>query len=356
MKKKITIGVFLDVGILLARCSKNDAEENNAFDVLNYTQEFVTNLIIPANTKFISDVKDLNEGSANFIENTNEENLSILKNLWISAAISFSKTEVGNLGDIQTSAIYFSLYSWGANEIKIENFIASTDTMEESDINGLPTKARGLSAIEYLLFDTDLTTTVSSFSNQRRIDFLTALNANLFIKSSSLKERWENYSTAFINNTATDINGSINLIINQVNFLLENIIRFKVGEPAGLENSTVINPKLLQADKSEISLEIIKENIAAVKTLYYGSSEGLDIYVSTITNNENINDAIAIAFSAIESSIASISNTTLKKSIENDNYVVNELYNHLKDLIILIKVDVASALSVTVTFTDNDGD
>ena len=54
---------------------------------------------------------------------------------------------------------------------------------------------------------------------------------------------------------------SINLIINQVNFLLENIIRFKVGEPAGLENSTGINPELLQAHKSEISLEIIKENI-----------------------------------------------------------------------------------------------
>lgn len=79
------------------------------------------------------------------------------------------------------------MYSWGANETKIENFIAATDTMNQSDINGLPTKARGLSAIEYLLFDTDLSTTVSSFSNQRRIDFLLALNANLVIKSSSLK-------------------------------------------------------------------------------------------------------------------------------------------------------------------------
>jgi predicted lipoprotein len=356
MKKKITTSILLAICILLASCNKDDAEEKNAFDVLNYKQEFVTHLMIPAVTEFILDVKNLNEASANFIENTNEENASILKKLWINTAISFSKTEVGNLGDLQTSAIYFSLYSWGANETKIENFIAATDTMNQSDINGLPTKARGLSAIEYLLFDTDLSTTVSSFSNQRRIDFLLALNANLVIKSSSLKEQWENYSTAFINNTATDINGSINLIINQVNFLLENIIRFKVGEPAGLENSTGINPELLQAHKSEISLEIIKENIAAVKTLYYGSSEGLDTYVSTITNNENINDAIAIAFSAIENNITSLSNTTLKNAIENNNFIVDELYNHLKDLIILIKVDVASALSITVTFTDNDGD
>ncbi|WP_407267487.1 hypothetical protein [Tenacibaculum maritimum] len=35
---------------------------------------------------------------------------------------------------------------------------------------------------------------------------------------------------------------------------------------------------------------------------------------------------------------------------------VKELYDTIKSLIILIKADLASALSITITFTDNDGD
>lgn len=57
----------------------------------------------------------------------------------------------------------------------------------------------------------------------------------------------------------------------------------------------------------------------------------------------------------IENTIA-LSNTTLKNAIENNNSVADKLYKHIKDLIILQKIDVASALSSTVTFADNDGD
>jgi len=62
-------------------------------------------------------------------------------------------------------------------------------TIEESIINSLPPKKRGLSAIEYLLFNTDLTATVNSFSNLCRKYFLDALSDNLLRKYISLKEQ-----------------------------------------------------------------------------------------------------------------------------------------------------------------------
>ena len=357
MIKKITIRILAVVSLAcFLACSAEKSAENEAFDVRNYHQTFVNDILTPATTQFLVDVKNLKQATTNFVLKTDKEQLSILRNLWKNTAISFSKIEIGNLGKLKTSGIYLSIYSWGANEEKIEEFIASTKTIEQSVINALPTKTRGLSAIEYLLFNADVTATLTSFSNQRRIDFLLALSENLLQKSTSLQEQWQDYSTSLINNTTTGIHGSINLIVNQLNVLLENVVRFKIGEAAGKENSTVINSELLQAYKSEISLQIIKENIAAVKAVYYGNSKGLDAYVSTITTTTDINDAIASAFSAIENNITSLSNTTLKHAIENNNSVVNELYYHIKDLIILIKVDVASTLSLTVTFTDNDGD
>ena len=280
MIKKITICVLIVSFTCFLACNKENSIENEPFDVLNYHQSFINDIITPTTTAFVLDVKNLKEATINFTENTDEEHLLILRNIWKSTAISFSKTEIGNLGDINTSAIYLSIYSWGANEAKIEEFITSTEAINQSVINSLPTKTRGLSALEYLLFESDIAATVSSFSNQRRIDFLLALSENLLIKSNSLKKQWESYSAYFINNTNTGINGSINLVINQINVLLENVVRFKVGKAAGIENSNAINAALLQAYKSEISLEIIKENITSVKSVYYGNTQGLDDYVS----------------------------------------------------------------------------
>ena len=356
MIKKITIRILIVCFTIFLACKSENSIENEAFDLLNYHRYFVNNIVTPAADAFFLDVKNLQEAVTNFDLNTDEENVLLLRNLWKNTAISFSKTEMTNLGDIETSAVFVAIYSWGANEAKIEEFIASTENIEQSVINSLPTKSRGLSAIEYLLFDADLTATVARFSDQRRIDFLLALCENLLIKSSFLDEQWKNYRTSFINNSTTSINGSINLIVNQINVLLENIVRFKIGEAAGLENSANVNSLLLQAYKSEISLQIIKENIATVKAVYYGNMEGLDDYISTITTTEDINIAITTAFSSAENNIASLSNTTLKYAIENNNSIVNELHQNIKDLIILLKVDVASALSITVTFTDNDGD
>jgi predicted lipoprotein len=356
MNNKIITGKLVISFVLLLGCSKDDIVNKNDFNVFKYRQTYATSLIKPAITKFVLDASNLNQATTNFIAQTNAENLLVLQNLWKTVALSYAKTEIGNLGDIQTSAVYLSMYSWGANEIKIEELIASTTTIDENNINSMPTKTRGLTAIEYLLFSGDLKAIINSFSNERRKEILTALVKNLHSKSISLHEQWEIYTDFFINNTAIGINGSINLIVNQLNFLLEDVLRFKIGEPAGLDNSSNANTALLQAYRSEISLEIIQENIAAAKVVYYGIPDGLDDYVSSITGSEDINTSIATAFSGIENNIASLSNTSLKNAIENNNFAVNELYHHIKNLIVLIKVDVASSLSVTVTFTDNDGD
>lgn len=356
MIKKTNIYITLICLFLIIACNKEDNPQNDNFDIIKYHESYTENLILPSISNLVTNTTKLNEAINNFTITTNETNLSSLRDAWKEVAISFSKTQIGNLGDIQMSAVYLSIYSWDANEIKIEEFIASSTPISESEIITLPAKARGLSAIEYLIFENDIASTINSFSNQRRKDFLLSLGENVVSKINSLDNQWKSYSNSFINNTSTGINGSINFIVNQMNFVLENVRRFKVGEPAGIENSSIVDVTLLQADKSEISLEMIKENIASIKTAYYGNAEGLDDYVSSIAKNEDVNEAIANTFSAIENNIASLSNSSLKNAITTNNSQVTALHKNIKDLIILIKVDVASILSITVTFTDNDGD
>lgn len=354
MKKQI-VTVFL-FSIILSACSKKENLEKDSFNVLQYQTEFVEKIISPSIDHFLEKSTILNDAIITFSVSKTEINLTSLKNAWKNTAIAFAKTEMGNLGAVKNSAVYTSINSWEANELAIEDFIASTSLISEDSINNSPTKTRGLSAIEYLLFDKNITETVALFANQRRTDFLIYLGKNMLDKATYLDKQWKEYSNSFIDNSSFGLNGSINMVVNQMNVLLENVRRFKIGEPAGLEDSSTLNSNLLQADKSKISLKLIEQNIAVLKEIYLGNTYGLDHYVRLVSNSDDVNNAINTQFSKIESNIASLSNASLKSAIDNNNVMVKKLYDNLRDLIILIKVDVASILSITVTFTDNDGD
>ena len=46
----------------------------------------------------------------------------------------------------------------------------------------------------------------------------------------------------------------------------------------------------------------------------------------------------------------------LHNEIKTNNQVIVDVYNQMQSLIRLLKVDMTSAMSITITYTDNDGD
>ena len=46
----------------------------------------------------------------------------------------------------------------------------------------------------------------------------------------------------------------------------------------------------------------------------------------------------------------------LHNEIRTNNQVIVDVYNQMQSLIRLLKVDMTSAMSITITYTDNDGD
>ncbi|WBX74804.1 imelysin family protein [Tenacibaculum pacificus] len=223
-------------------------------------------------------------------------------------------------------------------------------------INSISTNLRGLASIEHLLFDKNTTETIEGFTDIRRKEYLNILGLNLVSKATIYNSKWNTFRTKFIENNSTGINGSINQVINQMYALLEDVKSYKIGQPAGIEKTSVSDRTLLQAQKSEYSLVLIQNNIESIKNIYFGNENGIDDFVSSITKNETLNNKIKIQFETIENTISAFGNSSLKEAIINDKANVKKLYNEVKQLLVLIKTDVASVLSVTITFTDNDGD
>lgn len=358
--KKISF-IYLFTTLLIVACkSDNDSQiepTKQAFDVKALRSEFITKIETPTTATFGEHVSDLNTDISNFTTTISEGNLEALKASWKQAATSFSNLEVLAIGNIKTSLIMTSFYTWQANEIAITDYIASTNPITKEAINIKSTAMRGLGAIEFLIFEAPSAETIAAFSNdERRKKYLTVLGENLVEKFTLLNSIWSEYRNDFIANNQTGINGGVNMMVNQLNVVLENVRRFKIGEPAGLEVTSSANAKLLQAEKSAYSLALIEANIASIKRVYFDTEHSLDDYVAYITTTNALNDKVMAQFNAITSNLATLSNTALKDTITTQPAEVEKLYNAIRALLVLIKADVASALSVTITFTDNDGD
>ena len=349
--KKIIIPFI--IGLIIFSCSSSD--ESPSYDVKQLQSDLINTLEKNYTTNLTEAITLLDEKVSLFVIDTNLENLNQVKTAWKAASNAYSKAEIFNIGEISQSNIYTAFYSWNANETAINDYINSSSEISTNTINNLPTNNRGLAAIEYLIFEEDENTTLTSFTNARRLAYLQTLTKNLLEKNEFLENRWNNYRNSFITNDATGINGSINLIINQMNALLEDVKRFKIGEPGGFEGTNTSNHIKLQAEKSSTSLTLITNNIEGIKEVYFGKDNGIDDYVSSITNNNTLNTKVTNKFTEIENSINAI-NSPLHTAINTQTNEVKALYDKVNELIILLKVEVANALNVTITFTDNDGD
>lgn len=62
---------------------------------------------------------------------------------------------------------------------------------------------------------------------------------------------------------------------------------------------------------------------------------------------QELNDALA--------SIQSL-NGTLQDNIQNNRTAVLNTYEQIQEVVPLLKVDMVSAFSISITYTDNDGD
>ena len=353
MKTKL-IFLFMLSMILIMCNSESDQSEN--FNIKKLRQDLIDLIEKPATNELIDNIKVLKNTIDTFSNEISNSNLKSLRKAWKKAAEAFSVIEPFNFGKVKDVNILKAIYNWGADDISINEYINSNKIINEETINILPTTQRGLSAVEYLIFELTEDETLQSFSNTRKIDYLTALGNNLVSKSNTYKSLWENNRIDFINNDREGINGSINQIINQIHALLEDIKSLKIGEPTSIEKTIIPNEELLQAEKSSFSLEIIAKNIESIKQIYFGKENGLDDYIFAESKHNDLNTRAEQIFNNIATSIKKLEEFPLNVAITLEPEKVKKLYENIKSLLLLMKIDVANTLSVTITVTDNDGD
>ena len=153
-------------------------------------------------------------------------------------------------------------------------------------------------------------------------------------------------------------------MVNDLNFDYELIKNAKIGIPLGVQTLGIARPEYTEAYYAGISKALALENLRASRDVYRGRSlsgnDGIGIddfleFLGAQHTNGTLHAAIMDQFAESESALSAVPDP-LAQSIVDAPGLVETAHSELQQHVVLYKTDMASALSVLITYASGDGD
>lgn len=350
----------------------------SGFDRHALLANMAENVIVPLLKDFAEQTTALEAAAHQFRDDPTEANLAAVQQAWRQAALAWNRSIFFELGSFRNSngdlvsfmEIYNKIDKWPTNVDFIEKFIAEQETIDEPMIDANGSTTKGLPAIEYLIFNpAGNAQVVGSFTadpaGQKRMQYLVAAVENVNHKAEELVNIWategDNYAGNFI--TADADSGEqqqlLSLLVNQMAAGLEDIVKRKIGHPLGKTSQAGVRPELVEAKLSGVSGQLLHSNFEGLATVFNGGQQlGFDDYLDYLGAEYEGQPLSKVINAQIETTQAALEaiDEPLNLAMENHPEQVELVYNEARQLIVLIKADMANHLAVTMTFNDSDGD
>ena len=232
----------------------------------------------------------------------------------------------------------------------------------------------GFPAIDYLLYaksNTDQQIVDLFTSTPARGDLLKSISARIKTQTTAVNQGWiaggGNFITLYTDNTGLDLSSSTSQTINMMVADLENVKNYKLGLPISISQNVVVSktdvhPFSCEAYHSDSSLVLAKASIESLRLEYMGISSqdvdgyGLDDYLEAI-GKSSLNSQIKTQIALVQTKLNAISDP-ISIAVQNADgkQKVNDAYTESLNLLTLLKVDLASAVGVMISYGDQDGD
>lgn len=366
MKPFIFIVVFSL--IVFQSCKKPEApSDQNLFDTFDRKAllQNLGNQIISEYENTLQAAIQLETSVNQFNQNVNISNLQNLKNQYLNLLMQWKKAEFSNFGPQEENFIGQNIDYGNFNQNLFQQNLANAN-LDSTYFANAGVTVKGLGCLEYMLYNQNDNQTIDGFTtdslSNRRKTYLLGCVKEIQNQLNKLIQLWKptggNYLQTFVSKDGRDVASSLTVYCNSLVFFMEHVRRSKIGQPSGIENQGNINLNLLEKKLSQKSIDCIQANLEGLQNAFTGKNgQGLDDLLNHLKieyNGTLLSDVIKNKFNEVQSKIANISH--LEQAIQNDFSKVQELHTSLKQLIVLLKVDMMSNLGLLITYTDNDGD
>jgi predicted lipoprotein len=354
---------------------KEPSPADNSKDRKIILTHWVDNIILRSYEEFREVFDVMVEKEATFRASPDQTSLTDFREAWVAAYLAWQKVELFEFGAAGKYSLrnFFNIYPADVNGI--------VANMNEPSPNFELTASyarQGFPALDYLLngVGTDDTAILAAYTTDpdaaKRLVYIGRITSRMNTLLTNVITEWKGaYRDSFIDRTGLDIGSSMGQAVNAYVLYYERYIRSgKIGIPSGaaIGSSGVPYPERVEAYyKGDISGPLAKNAHQAAHDFFNGvdirtNSPGpsLKSYLDALgakdaATGTMLSEIINNQFVAIHSELDQLS-SDFQEQIQNNNAEMVDTYTAMQRLVRILKVDMTSAMSVTITYTDTDGD
>lgn len=279
---------------------------------------------------------------------------------WRAAQLSWDRARVVGFGPAKTVEANIR-WNLGAEPSKIEETITAGPPFDPPTLG---VTRKGLPALEYLLFEpaggaSAIQTKLAASGD--RVAFLKALGANLKSEVDALVTAFAAHATELANAGAGSTvykspKDAVDVVYNQALYASDLAISI-VATPIGGDTGPIA-PDLEESRFSDNSLADCKAILDGVNAFFegdLGGGAGLGLTDMLAERSPALDDQVRSSIAAAYAAVAAIP-APLRTALQGDRAVLDAALAALRGLKRVLTADVSTALGVTVSFSDMDGD
>lgn len=338
------------------------------FDRSEMLRSLGDTVILPTYRDFAANARALDDAATTLCASPSAEHLASTRAAYVATRVSFARAEAFAIGPHTDAPLRLSPKTnfWPVRSDLVEALLGATTPI---DLETTSSAARGLPALGYVLFAFDGAVVedevVLGALEGRRCDYLTALTDDLAVRASEYVDGWAAEGGDFAGQLAegrgafASVQAASSVIVEQLVFTTENVRELKIGKPFGKRDGGILQLVEQEDRFGARSLADARENVRSVENVYlgrYGSTQGLGVRDWLLSRRPALDAEVQGAFADVHGAFETLGDRTLDEAIAEVPDDVELVYQAVKELQIVLAVDVAQALAVTVTFNPTDGD
>jgi predicted lipoprotein len=360
---------------LIIACSsdtEDDIIQINEFDRSEILTNYVDNIIIPRHNDFKSEIDNLKIAVDEFVESPISSTYDNLHNQWLITYKKWQHIEMFNIGKAEEINFLNTINTYPVDELRINENI---DSRKFNLTSSNDWSCQGLSGIDYMLhgIDNSKENVILKYSNNSNYgEYLKNLLDIIINNTDQVVNHWSENKNSFVNSSGNSNTSSLNMLTNDFVYYFEKGLRTnKIGIPVGYFSGGNVFPDKVEAYYSsknsfnDVSKELAKEALIASENLFIGrSSSGskgpslktyLDYIYSADVNKNNLSPIILSNFQSANDAINELDKSFINQ-INSDKPKMLNAFDKLQALVVNMKTDMLSILSIQVDYIDADGD
>ncbi len=342
------------------------------FDRTALIQRIIDEIALPGTKQFVAAAGALDAAAQAFVTAPDETALAAVRTAWRTASTTWHRLDVFTGRELMT--VRSRINKWPPNLMMIERLLKAHTPITPQQVAGAGSTQKGLATLATLLFpapgnsDTVLATLTGVGGAQLRT-YLTALTADLVNAAGDYQRVWTTASevdpsrgyaatliaTAHGTGTTAD---AVGMLLNDMVEMLEGILAEKLAAPLGksVGGDGAPAPGLVEAAGSGEAVRAMLASLSGLQAVYRA---GYDDYLDSLGADDAGGTPLSSAIDAqITASMAALQaiDGPLEEAVRSEAAQVEAANAAIKSLLVLVKVDMANKLGITITFSDADGD